>query len=65
MFIVKGKTDWTMIVAVLAIAVASGGGLMLYINDTIAQAHYFWGIDFCRIAKIAIAAIFWRFQNRG
>ncbi|GMX58125.1 MAG: hypothetical protein YFSK_4660 [Candidatus Yanofskyibacterium parasiticum] len=40
MFIVKGKTNWPMIAAVLAIAAITGGGLMLYINDTIAQTHY-------------------------
>jgi hypothetical protein len=40
MFIAKGKTDWSMITAVLAIAAAAGGGLVLYISDTIAQTHY-------------------------
>ncbi len=40
MFIVKGKTNWLMIAAVLAIAAITGGGLMFYINDSIAQTHY-------------------------
>jgi len=40
MFIAKGKTDWSMITAVMAIAAAAGGGLVPYISDTIAQTHY-------------------------
>ncbi len=40
MFIVKGKTNWLMIAAVLAIAAVAGGGLMFYINDTVAQTYY-------------------------
>ncbi len=40
MLINKEKTNWSMIAAVLAIAVVAGGGLIFYINDTIAQTRY-------------------------
>lgn len=34
MFIKKGKTNWTIVIAVALIAGAAGGWLVVYINDT-------------------------------
>ena len=37
MFIQPGKTNWFLIIIVALIAGAVGGGLVVYINDTIKQ----------------------------
>lgn len=39
MFITKDKTNWALVIAVAFLAGAVGGGLMLYIGDTIWQSH--------------------------